>query len=93
MPLDPNSVVIWYWFNVQHCSFISYDDHIIMRALAQYKQSKLGCILQTMEKYISFSMDHLVFLDSAQFLPASLCKLVENLAAEGLPNSNMPKLT
>ncbi len=54
-----------------------------MKAVGKHKKAKLGCIPQTMEKYISFSVDNLLFLDSAQFLPAPLSKLVENLAAEG----------
>ena len=36
-----------------------------------------------MEKYISFSIGHLDFLDSLQFINASLEKLVSNLAKEG----------
>ena len=38
-----------------------------------------------MEKYISFTLGrHLVFIDSYQFLSASLETLVSNLAKEGL---------
>ena len=36
-----------------------------------------------MEKYISFSVGHLDFIDSLQFMNASLQKLVSNLAKEG----------
>lgn len=36
-----------------------------------------------MEKYISFSLGNLNFIDSFQFLPASLENLVNNLAKEG----------
>ena len=36
-----------------------------------------------MEKYISFSLGNVVFLDSLQFLSKSLGTLAENLAAEG----------
>ena len=36
-----------------------------------------------MEKYISFSIGHFDFLDSLQFINASLEKLVSNLAKEG----------
>ena len=36
-----------------------------------------------MEKYISFSLDNLRFIDSLQFLNASLDTLVANLAKEG----------
>ena len=36
-----------------------------------------------MKKYISFSVEKLMSLDSLQFLSESLGTLVENLAAEG----------
>ena len=36
-----------------------------------------------MEKYISFSVGHLDFIDSLQFMNAPLQKLVSNLAKEG----------
>ena len=37
-----------------------------------------------MEKYVSFSLGNLQFIDSYQFLDASLETLVSNLADEGL---------
>ena len=38
----------------------------------------LKCIANNMEKYISFSIGQLRFIDSAQFLLASLDKLVKS---------------
>ena len=60
-----------------------FDSHLIMQGLGKYKERKLECIPNNMEKYISFTFDKLVFLDSLQFLSESLGNLVENLAAEG----------
>ena len=40
-------------------------------------------IPNTMEKYIAFFLGNLKFIDSYQFMGASLQKLVTNLAAEG----------
>ena len=36
-----------------------------------------------MEEYISFSLGHIRFLDSLNFMNESLAKLVDNLAADG----------
>ena len=60
-----------------------YDAHIIMQAIGSIPNAKLNCIPNNMEKYISFSMDNLDFIDSYQFLSASLGQLVDNLAKEG----------
>ena len=43
----------------------------------------LKVIPNTMEKYIAFFLGNLKFIDSYQFMGASLQKLVTNLAAEG----------
>ena len=60
-----------------------YDSHILMQDLGKYKEKKLKCIPKNSEKYISFSLGHLHFLDSLSFMNKSLGKLVDNLAAEG----------
>jgi hypothetical protein len=52
-----------------------YDSHLIMQAISQ-EQGQVTCIPYNMEKYISFSLRSLRFIDSAQFLQASLNKLV-----------------
>lgn len=61
-----------------------YDAHIIMQAIGKMKQKRINCIPQNHEKYISFSLGKLDFIDSFQFLPTSLEKLVNNLAASDL---------
>jgi hypothetical protein len=48
-----------------------YDSHLIMQAISQ-EESQVSCIPNNMEKYISFSLRNLRFIDSAQFLQASL---------------------
>jgi hypothetical protein len=57
-----------------------YDAHIIMQAIGKGKGRKLNCIPNNMEKYVSFSLGALDFIDSLQFLNTSLGKLVDNLA-------------
>ena len=59
----------------------NFDSHIICQALGKYK-GKITCIPQNIEKYISFSVDHLRFIDSFQFLNTSLDSLVENLKSD-----------
>ncbi|KAK3740268.1 hypothetical protein RRG08_031987 [Elysia crispata] len=50
-----------------------YDSHLLMQAISKV-EGRMSCIPNNTEKYISFS---LCFIDSAQFLQASLSKLVE----------------
>ena len=66
----------------------NYDAHHIMLEIGKFKEYDLSIIPTTLEKYISFKMIkqgcplQLVFLDSLQFLPASLEKLVKNMSVE-----------
>lgn len=48
-----------------------YDEHLIMSFLGKIKNRRIECIPNNMQKYISFSLGSLVFLDSLQFLNAS----------------------
>ena len=52
-----------------------YDSHLLMQAISKV-EGRVSCIPNNTEKYISFSLGHLRFIDSAQFLLASLDKLV-----------------
>lgn len=61
-----------------------YDAHHIMNVIGKFKHKKINCIPQNHEKYISFSLGRLDFVDTFQFLYASLDKLSANLAKEGL---------
>ncbi|MEW8545679.1 MAG: DNA polymerase, partial [Candidatus Thiodiazotropha sp.] len=65
--------------------FRNFDSHIICQAIGEYEDNRKGikCIPQNMERYISFSLGNLRFLDSFQFLSSSLECLTENLKANG----------
>ena len=52
-----------------------YDSHLIMQSIGAL-EGKITCIPNNTEKYISFAIGNLRFIDSAQFLLASLDKLV-----------------
>ena len=52
-----------------------YDSHLLMQAISKV-EGRVSCIPNNNEKYISFSLGQLCFIDIAQFLPASLDKLV-----------------
>ena len=52
-----------------------YDSHLLMQAISKL-EGRITCIPNNTEKYISFSLGQLRFIDSAQFLLASLDKLV-----------------
>lgn len=59
----------------------NFDSHIICQSLGKYTRN-ITCIPQNLEKYISFSFENLRFIDSFQFLSASLDSLVENLKSD-----------
>ena len=52
-----------------------YDSHLLMQAISKVEGS-MSCIPTNTEKYISFSLGQLRFIDSSQFLLAFLDKLV-----------------
>ncbi|XP_041361144.1 uncharacterized protein LOC121377277 [Gigantopelta aegis] len=60
-----------------------YDSHLIMQAIGKIQSKPISCIPNNMEKYISFSLGCMGFIDSFQFMNFSLEKLVNNLAKEG----------
>jgi hypothetical protein len=62
----------------------NFDAHILCESLGLFKDYPLRCIAQNSERYVSFSLGKLRFIDSFQFLPASLESLVDNLAQDGL---------
>ena len=52
---------------------MGYDSHLLMQAISKV-EGRISCIPNNTEKYISFSLGQLRFIDSAQFLLASLDK-------------------
>ena len=61
----------------------NYDSHLLVKVMGMIKDRPISCIPTNDEKNISFSIGDLRFIDSLQFLNASLEKLVSNLAKEG----------
>lgn len=55
-----------------------YDGHLILSAVKMH-HGKISCIPSNMEKYTSFSIGDVDFIDSCQFMQSSLSSLVENL--------------
>jgi len=51
-----------------------YDSHLIIKELGKF-EGNINCIAQSSEKFISFSLGHLVFKDSFAFMAQSLDKL------------------
>ena len=66
----------------------NYDSHIIIRHLHTSFTADMDrdvtCIANNQEQFISFSISHLRFLDSYQFLACSLETLASNLANDDL---------
>ena len=60
-----------------------YDSHLIMQHIGEMEQ-EITCIPNNLEKYISFSLGKLRFIDSFQFMLASLSKLVESTDKKAL---------
>ena len=64
-----------------------YDGHLIMSALGATQATEgqtIRCIPNNMEKYMTFSVGQLQFIDSLQFINSSLEKLAANLQTEDL---------
>ena len=57
----------------------NYDSHLILQAVGKFNVKDISCIPNTMEKYMTFSLDRLSFIDSFQFTLTSLEKLVSGL--------------
>lgn len=64
----------------------NFDAHLLLSEAGKYKDRRLSCIPNNMEKYISFSSGKLRFVDSYQCMNSSLETLVANLAKDGLKN-------
>ena len=60
-----------------------YDCHHLMQGLGKYKDRHVSCIATSSERYVSFSLGPLRFVDSFQFLNRSLDTLVTNLSTSG----------
>src|SRR5690606_32494722 len=58
-----------------------YDSHFIIKALTE-KFKKVNCIPTSSEKFVSFSINNLVFIDSMSFIQASLESLVFSLSGD-----------
>ena len=68
--LNPKTMVVPVVFHNLH----GYDSHLLMHAISKV-EGIVSCIPNNTEKYISLSLWQLRFIDSAQFLIASLDKL------------------
>ena len=61
-----------------------YDSHLILQYVTrEYAPNSIDVIPTTSEKFLSFQIGNLRFLDSLQFLTASLDTLVQSLATDG----------
>ena len=61
----------------------NYDSHFIIASLTTNSFKNCKIVPQSMEKFISFSLDNIQVLDSCNFLSESLEKLVNNLRNSG----------
>ena len=59
-----------------------YDGHFILKGFKRdvFEKGNINCIPNNMERYLSFTIDNLRFIDSLQFMNASLDKLSSNLS-------------
>lgn len=61
-----------------------FDAHLIMQRLGKFKKKRINVIANTNERYVSFTISKLRFIDSFQFLTTSLDVLVKNLKSSGV---------
>jgi len=69
-----------------------YDGHLILKEFSNRifeKAPNISCIPNNMERYLSFSIDNLRFIDSLQFLNSSLEKLAETLSLDDFKYSRL----
>ena len=83
--IDPKKIRIPIVFH----NLKGYDSHFIIQELGNFinkqKNMKVSVIPNNTEKYMAFSLgDHMVFIDSFQFMSSSLDKLVSNLPKDAL---------
>ena len=70
-----------------------YDANHIMKVIGNYANDcKVSCIANNMEKYITFSLGNLKFIDSLNFMNASLDTLVQNLEKKNDGGENFTHL-
>ena len=67
-----------------------YDGHLLMQAMARVR-GEIRCIPTNTEKYTSFSLGNLRFIDSVNFLLSSLEKLVMGIDEFPIMNKLMPE--
>ena len=73
-----------YMISVIFHNLKGYDSHLILQYVTrEYTPNSIDVIPTTSEKFLSFQIGNLRFLDSLQFLTASLDTLVQSLAANG----------
>ena len=73
-----------------------YDGHLLMQAMARVR-GEIKCIATNTEKYISFSLGNMKFIDSVDFMQSSLDKLVNGtdefpIVKKLMPEENKRKL-
>ncbi|KAL9983781.1 hypothetical protein ACROYT_G006009 [Oculina patagonica] len=83
MRLDPKKVQIPVAFH----NLRGYDAHHLMQSISKISkeaQKEVKCVANNMEKYITFSLGKLRFIDSLNFLKGSLDSLVKAMPKEEL---------
>src|SRR5581483_11681961 len=65
----------------------NYDNHLIMQGLGALEiHQPLNCIPKNFEKYLSFRIGNLRFIDTTEFMKISLEKFVENIGSVSYTN-------
>jgi len=59
-----------------------YDSHFIIKQFKKITNFKIDCIPTSTEKFLSFTIGKLMFIDSCSFIMASLDKLTSSLAGD-----------
>ena len=73
-----------YMISVIFHNLKGYDSHLVMQYVTrEYAPNSIDVIPTTSEKFLSFQIVNLRFLDSLKFLTASLDTLVPSMAADG----------
>ena len=86
LKLNPKTMPIPVFFH----NLKGYDGHLLMQAMARVR-GEIKCIATNTEKYISFSLGNLKFVDSVNFLLSSLEKLIKGSENFSIMQTRFPE--
>ena len=88
---NSNQLKYKFFIPVIFYNLIGYDAHLVLKGYKKsiFNKGNITCIPNNMESYLSFTIDNLRFINSFQFMSASLDKLASNLNQEDFTHTRL----